>query len=159
MGLLRHQGSNSVTKSAFQQYLSDRISDRLKFALADEQTAIQHDNTPQDESQPEDDFVTTEDEIQAFIVKAILRDTVDPKRIYMRDQKSCGVLLDNSNRKTVCRFYFGPNRKQLALLDDQRHEQRELLQDIDDIYTHADKLKKSPVPHRSKAGVIDATVQ
>ena len=137
-----------ITKSAFQQYLSDRISDRLKFALADEQTAIQHENTPQeDESQSEYDtgIVTTEDEIQAYyIVKAILRDTVDPKRIYMRDQKSyCGVLLDNSNRKPVCRFYFGPNRKQLVLLDDQRHEQRELLQDIDDIYTHADKLKKS----------------
>jgi hypothetical protein len=62
----------------------------------------------------------------------------------MRDQKSyCGVLLDNSNRKPVCRFYFGPTRKRLALLDDQRHEQRELLQDIDDIYAHADKLKKT----------------
>jgi predicted type IV restriction endonuclease len=57
--------------------------------------------------------VTTAEEIAGFqIVRAILRDTVSPKRVYMRDVQSyCAILLDDNNRKPICRLRFNNTEK------------------------------------------------
>ena len=53
-------------------------------------------------------IVTTQEEIDSFlIVKAILRQSVDITRVAYRDTQSYfGILLDDNNRKPICRMYF-----------------------------------------------------
>lgn len=60
----------------------------------------------------------------------------------MRDMKSyCGVLLDDNNRKPVCRLWFNGSQKYLGLFDEQKQEERIPIEDLEDIYNHAERLK------------------
>src|SRR4029077_7613584 len=88
---------------------------------------------------------TTEDEFLGFyIVKAIVSEIVDMNRICMRDQQSyCSVLLDDSNRKPICRLWFNSARKQLGLFDDKKVETRVALAEVSEIYRHAAHLKET----------------
>ncbi|MCX6183208.1 MAG: type I restriction endonuclease [Bacteroidetes bacterium] len=78
---------------------------------------------------------TTIEEIEAFyIVKSILRTKTNSSRIIMRDTHSyCGVLLDDNNRKPICRFWFNAKKKYLGLFDDQKKETRFEITALDDI--------------------------
>ncbi len=136
-----------LTKSAFQQFLSDRISDRLKSALAQEQPAVAE-RAPEataslENPENEGRTVTTPEELQGYyIIKSLLRDILDTKRVAIRDQKSyCSILLDDNNRKPLCRFYFGATKKQVGLFNELRKESRIYIEDIDDIFGYADQLK------------------
>ena len=137
-----------IAKSAFQQFISDRIKVTLKSALAQETAAS---GQAQKESVPEPqkaavDITTTDEEVQAYyIVKSVLREVVDPKRVFMRDAKSyCAVLLDDNNRKPICRLYLSAQRKQLGLFDEQKNEERVPIEELDDIYKYAERLKTTP---------------
>ena len=67
----------------------------------------------------DDGIVTTEEEWEGFhIVRAILAKHVDPRRVVMRDTKSyCGILLDDNNRKPICRLRFNYSQKYIGLFD------------------------------------------
>lgn len=69
---------------------------------------------------------TTAEEMQAYyIVQAILAQMVDPERVILRDQKSyCSVLLDDSNRKPICRLWFNTSQKYIGLFDAAKVETR-----------------------------------
>ena len=132
---------NQITKSAFHQFVSERISDRLKSALAEEQAASRK---REPLSPVERRIITTQEELQGYYaVKAILREVVDAKRVTIRDRISyCGILLDNTNRKPICRLHFNsPSRKYLGLFDEHKNEEIVPIDDIDDIYKHAERLK------------------
>ena len=71
-----------------------------------------------------------------------LHDVVDVKRIEMRDMKNfCSILLDHNNRKPICRLWFNRSQKYLGLIDQQKEEERVAIDDLDDIYRYADRLK------------------
>lgn len=129
-----------VTRRAFQQMLSERVSDRLKSALADENTLP---DTNNDDKSEISRIFTTEDELQAYyIVKAILCDVTDVSRIALRDQATyCSVLFDDNNRKPICRFDFGSRKMNISLFDSEKNETRVQLEGIDSIYAHADALR------------------
>ena len=98
-----------IVKKAFSQFIKEEINDRLKSALAGD--VGEGDNAEIAEQEPpevDSGIITTDEEIDGYnIVKAIIRETVDPGRIYIRDTKSyCGLLLDDSNRKTICRLHL-----------------------------------------------------
>lgn len=150
------QQFTEIVKRALQQFISDRISDRLKFALAEESTSaaaeqIQEVQEVNGKEEPNGDkqIVTTDDEIESyFIVKSILRETCDAKRIHMRDVASyCSILLDNNNRKPICRLRFTANKKAIGLIDDQKQEQIVPIESLDDIYQHAETLKAAVAMH------------
>ena len=64
------------------------------------------------------------------------------KRVAMRDLKGfCAILLDDTIRKPICRLGFNTSQKYLGLIDQQKHEERIPIADIDDIYNYADQLK------------------
>jgi len=90
-----------------------------------------------------DEIVTTDEEKQAYyIVKSILRENLDIKRIYIRDKKNyCGILLDDNNRKPICRLYFNSKKKYLGLSSDNKNEEKVVIGDLNDIYKCTDKLK------------------
>lgn len=131
-----------ITKRAFNEFILERVQKRLTNAL---ERVGNTDLSGVEEESPGDsqNLVTTEEEVEAFhIVKAILREVVDAGRVYMRDTQSyCGVLLDDNNRKPICRLFFNSGQKRLVLFDAQRQPVRNAIQSINDIYQYANDLK------------------
>ena len=90
--------------------------------------------------------VTTYDELEGYhIVRSMLRDVVSPKRVFIRDAQSyCAILLDNNNRKTICRLRFNnPSKLSLGLFNEKREEERVFLDAVDDIHNYGERLKAS----------------
>jgi len=50
------------------------------------------------------------------------------------------ILLDDNNRKTVCRLYLGGSKDHLCVLDENKKEVRHELGSLDDIYKYSDIL-------------------
>jgi len=142
-----------LTKKATVQFLSDQVNDRLKSAIAGggQQPIIvtqvrQEDVAVPSEPENEDDkdkLVTTQDELDGFnIIKAIVRSEVDVKRIAARDTQSYfGVLLDDNNRKPICRLHFNRAQKYIGLFDKDKIETRHPIASVDDIFAFADALR------------------
>lgn len=91
-------------------------------------------------------IVTTEEEWEAFFaVKSILYGVVNLSRVTMRDRISyCGVLLDDNNRKPICRLHFNGSQKYLGTFTfdgADRKETRVPIDSVNDIYQYADQLK------------------
>lgn len=133
-------------KRALSQYVSDRISDRLRSALDQESAELTaHSETvdAEEAGSDEDGIETTEDEERAYyIVTAILSRVTDPARVVMRDTKSyCGILLDDNNRKPICRLHFNRVQYYLGLFDADKNEERVAIDSVRDIYQHADRLR------------------
>ena len=140
------------TREALNQYVNERVYDRLKSAMATEGDALSmkpvavSEGSLSEESisdTEESDIVTTDEELQAFyIVKTLLHDVVDVRRIEMRDAKSfCAIYLDHTNRKPICRLWFNRTQKYLGLIDVEKNEERVPISDLDDIYQYAARLK------------------
>ena len=110
-----------ATQRAFRQFINDQINERLKTALgADAQVnTMEHVVLPSSASptplvEPATaPIVTTTEELEGFYtIRALLYSTVNPRRIVMRDVQSyCGILLDDNNRKPICRLYFNSGKK------------------------------------------------
>lgn len=149
----------AITKKAFSQFISDRVSDRLASALSEEKASTTPDaqETPCEEESNKSRIETTQEELDAFnIVKAILRAKVDVKRIFIRDfVRYCNVLLDDNIRKPVCRFYFNTSNKYLGVFDAEKKETKVAIEGLDDIYAHVEELML-PVETYTK-GTSEAT--
>ena len=141
-----------ITKKTLKQYINDKINDRLNIALASETSAIQEAKQAEvdtskaaEEAEPEKDsrIVTTEEELEGFyIIKTLLRESIDSKRVTIRDAINyCRVLLDDTLRKPLARMYLNGPNKYLGLFDDQKQEEKIPIETIDDIYKYKDRLK------------------
>lgn len=134
------------TKKALTVSINESISDRLKSALHINEKIEKQDNSnpvPIDENKDSEKVITTEEEMEGFqIVKAILREKIPSERIAHRDTQSYfGVLLDNNNRKPICRFHFNTSNKYLELFHNGKDAgEKILLTDLDDIYNHRTEL-------------------
>lgn len=137
----------ALTKKSIQQYINDLITERLKSALKKEDADVQK-TAEQDaataEIQIENKVETTPEEMEAFmIVKTILRQKISSSRIVHRDAQSYfAILLDDNNRKTICRLYLNGTKKHFAFIDDQKKEVKNEIQALDDIFNFADLLHK-----------------
>ena len=62
-------------------------------------------------------------------------------RISFRDAQSYfAVLLDDNNRKTICRLYLNGGKKYFVTLDEQKKEIRNEISSSDDIFSYSDVL-------------------
>jgi predicted type IV restriction endonuclease len=140
-----------ITKRALRQFITEQINSRLKSALASDDSepglavvgADSGIGADSETNEAEEQIVTTPDELEAYhIVKAILRERVNPTRLAMRDSKTyCAVLLDDNNRKPICRFWFNGSKKHLGLFDENKKETRVFIEKLDDIYQHEEQLR------------------
>ncbi len=135
-----------IVQEARKQFVNEKINERLTSALSANETQseaiiTENQKKPEDNNTNEDGIVTTEEEIEGFnIVKAILRQSVDVKRITMRDTKSyCGILLDDNNRKPICRLRFNYSQKYIGILT-QKKEERFEIESVDAIFDFADQI-------------------
>jgi len=136
-----------IIKRSFSSLINDSISERLKSALNQEKQIEVAEATKLEEAavvESGSDIITTEEELEGFyIVKSLLRQNVDSKRINYRDALSYfAILLDDNNRKTVCRLYLGANKKYLAILDDNKKEIKHEIHSLDEIYKYTEDLLK-----------------
>lgn len=137
----------TLTKRSIQQYISDLITERLKTALSKEDEALKtSDPEPLDVANSQkEEVATTEEEIEGFsIVKAILRQKVNSSRITFRDAKSYfAIMIDDNNRKSICRLYFNSTKKYLSYFDDQKKEIKQEISSLDDIFEYAEHFYKT----------------
>ena len=134
----------NLTKKAVQQYINDLITERLKTALSkeNEQTKEEEYDVVENSSPK---IITTEEELEGFmIVKSILRQKTEVNRISYRDNQSYfSILLDDNNRKTICRLYLNSAKKYLITFDDQKKEVKNELTTLDDLFNYSEVLMSS----------------
>lgn len=136
----------SLTRRTIQNYINDLITERLKSALTKEDDkAKEIQQGQQEEKEDVSKVVTTAEELEGFmIVKTILRQKIALKRIAYRDAQSYfAILLDDNNRKTICRLYLDGSKKYLVTLDAERKEVKHELASLDDIFKYADLLMQT----------------
>jgi hypothetical protein len=137
-----------TTKKAMSQFVNDILNDRFKAIIGTTQTAdiAAAVDTGAIESQPETEIVskinTTIEELESFaIVKALLRETVTPTRLFYRDTESyLGILLDDNKNKWICRVAIGKNQINLYIPDENKKPIRYSVASIDDIYNYQPQL-------------------
>ncbi|WP_417761253.1 hypothetical protein [Shewanella sp.] len=92
--------------------MSDSVNERLKSALTspnrDEPPTTTAIDEMAEDSVKESKIETTQEELDGYnVVHATLRAQFDVKRIVARDTQSYfGILLDDNNRKPLCRLHF-----------------------------------------------------
>ena len=129
-------------KTAFSDMVNDMAQDKINSLKSKLSIEINEDD--ENEANDKDDgIVTTEDEIEGyFIVKSILAETIELKRVAARDTKSYfGVLLDDNNRKWICRLRFNTAQKYITLHESDKEETKYSIDKLEDIYQYKDKFK------------------
>ncbi len=134
------------TKKAFSNSINESINSRLKNALHINETIPSKTDekiNPIDENTEVPKYVTTADEIEGSqIIKAILREGLPATRIAFRDTQSYfGVLLDDNNRKPLCRLHFNSANKYVELFNNGKDNgEKKLISSLDDIYNFKNEL-------------------
>lgn len=131
----------SLIKRAASQWKNDAISERFKAALTKSEEA----ETPSEqvtEPKDENNIVTTDQELQGFyIVKSILAQRLPLSRVISRDTQSYfGVLLDDNNRKPICRLHFNGGNKYVETFDADKKGTKNPIRNVEDIYTLAEQI-------------------
>lgn len=142
-----------LTRKALAQFLNDQINDRLKSAMSGVlqptvsslPVATEGVSSVTDDVDSEAKILTTLEELEGYhIVRAMVRSVVDAKRIVQRDTQSYfGILLDDNNRKPICRLHFNRSQKYIGIFDEEKNETRHPINSVDDIYEYSDRLKKT----------------
>lgn len=170
---------STLVLTALNQVVRDRVNARLRSALQDgEDVSPRASQVPPEappaavigpsaETAPEGPadaardrgIVTTKEELRAYdIVRAIGCGTVDWDRIVGRDTQSYfGVLLDDNNRKPICRFMFNSaSKKYLVLFDADKKPVKHAIEHVEDIYLFADQIRAGAArfDHREKDSTV-----
>ncbi|UBH27418.1 type I restriction enzyme HsdR N-terminal domain-containing protein [Aeromonas enteropelogenes] len=146
------QSFTDITKKALSQFLNDSINARLKSAIGSSvntstitatlESGQLSSSETEYSSEEKSKVDTTLEEMEGFnVVKAILRQQFDVTRIAARDTQSYfGVLLDDNNRKPLCRLHFNTKQKYIGLFDSDKKETRHPIASIDDIFSFSEQL-------------------
>ena len=146
-----------LARRALHEFVNDRISETLQAAQnitrfqEDEIAPQQADIAEEESGEQEPKIITTAQELQSFdIVKDVVQDLIDNDRVFIRDSQTyCAILLDNNNRRPLCRLRLNSSRKFLGLFDGSRHSSGALVENqlqmesINDIYSYADQIRET----------------
>ncbi|WP_430481785.1 type I restriction endonuclease [Rossellomorea marisflavi] len=143
-----------LVKKSLNQYINEKVNDKLQKALYTsnennlgeptinsaidiEKEKLEHEVEVEKE---DNEIHTTEEEIEGYVlVKLILKEEIDPARVYYRDNKSYfNVLLDNNIRRWICRLGFNNANKYMQLNNEDKTTIK--IDSVNDILIHKDKL-------------------
>lgn len=142
-----------ITAKACNQWVADQVNERLKTALhgqgmtptvtAPDPQPINGSGDEATDDEQVSDIETTMEELEGYnIIRAIAVAEVPVERIFARDTKSYfGVLIDDNNRKQICRLHFNRKQKYLGLFNEDKVEERIPLDSVVDIYKHAERIR------------------
>lgn len=142
---------SGLVKNTFRQYITDNVTERLEQAISKQSKPQQ---TEEEKTIEMPKVITTDEELEAFhVVRAILCYAVPLENITYRDAQSYfAVLFKDNNRKCLCRLYLSGTKKYIGILDEKKNEEKILLNRIEDIYQHANKLTQIAKFYNSKEG-------
>ncbi len=139
----------ALVRRSLAEFISDRVRERLQSALATESARVppstEASTAPVEPTGVEEKSKEpTDDEKESWmIIRAILAEIMDPRRVAIRDQQSyCAILFDDNNRRPICRLHFHARTKHyVGFFDENRTETKVLINDVSDLYKHAGPLK------------------
>ena len=133
-----------LVKKASAQFINESVSDFLDSvkAVQDEGEKTKEAESQEVDKKPANGIVTTEEELEGFqIARAIMCQKVAPNRVVHRDTKSYfGILLDDNNRKPLCRLHFNAGQKYIGIIDEDKKETRHPIDEVTDIYKYSENL-------------------
>ncbi|MGH1335118.1 MAG: hypothetical protein ACRBFS_03250 [Aureispira sp.] len=136
-----------LIKKSLKEYISETISSRLQMAehWSNDKETEEEVKVEQEEVLDDSGIVTTEEELQGFrMVQAILVPIVESIRITHRDTKSYfGILLDDNNRKPICRLHLNRTKKYLEVFDEHKKGIKHNITTMDDLYKHKEAIINS----------------
>lgn len=132
-----------LTQRAMRDFVRSRVNERLKSALDTDGIEIAvveatpDSDVQQEETQEDSGIETTREEVEGYrIIQAIASEIMDPERIALRDAKSyCAILLDDNNRRPICRFYFGKAKMSVQIFSPEQDSRIEI-EKVSDLYRH-----------------------
>ena len=144
--------SGSITKAVMEQIrpaiagamdelIRERIQDRLSITLSSDLPPKEPDH-----ADVPADIVTSDKEREGYmIVRAIAANIAPINRIFMRDSKSyCAILMDDNNRRPICRLYFNSETTMhLGLFDADKVETKIKIGAPTDIYKHCSAIEET----------------
>jgi len=150
-----------LVKRSLAGFVNQKVNERLKTALGADgdkptsESATTDNTNPENADKPvaviepvekeESKINTTDEELEAFfLIKGILRKHVSAERIAHRDTQSYfGILLDDNNRKPICRFWLEGGKKYIGLFDQDKQVTKHELTTLDDVFVHEEHLVKT----------------
>jgi predicted type IV restriction endonuclease len=129
-------------KRVIRQIIAVEVAKELTGAT-NSQAKVLVETMPTDGAVPEKSKIETiPEELEAYyLVKNLLRKHVDSKRIHYRDAQSYfSVLLDDNNRKPLCRIQFGAKATTLTTFNAQKEEVKVQIAGLDDIYKYEELI-------------------
>ncbi len=136
-----------LVNRATQGWINETINARLQTAIQGQKqmaTSVMEDVEVKvvEEETNSNGIETTEDELQGYrIVQAILAEVLDIERIASRDTKSYfGILLDDNNRKPICRLRFNSTQKYIEVFGEEKKSERMPIEKLEDIYNYKEQI-------------------
>ncbi|WAT10863.1 type I restriction endonuclease [Rouxiella badensis] len=142
----------TLTKKSLTQWLNDQVNERLKSAISanvqvtpKEEASVETAEDKESVHKEENGVVTTPEEIEGYhIVKSIIRTVIAAERVTYRDTKSYfGILIDDNNRKPVCRLHLNRSQMYIGIFDSNKIETRHPINSLDDIYLFSEPLTQT----------------
>lgn len=134
-------------QSALDEVIRNRIQERLNVTFGKDAPLPEVPEKPANtDAAVEADVVTTEDELQAFMIVRAIGSRIAPiNRITMRDaQTYCSIFMDDNNRKPICRLYFNrKNSKSIGIFGPDKSETKHQIEDLSDIFKHMDAIESA----------------
>ncbi len=150
-----------LVKKAINSTINEDINNRLQQALKKtnnlEDNEVIENNEPEvrnEEINNDEEFVfvdeekgiiTTKEEINGYeIILDILLDVIDEDRVVYRDTKSYfGILLDDNNRKPICRLHFNTSNKKIEIFDKNKIGTKYPISKLEHIYKYASDITET----------------
>lgn len=141
-----------LVKKSFAQVVNELIAGRLSSAMKSEEDEVaapsvkiaesEATDAPESEATKESKIVTTAEELEYFYtIRAMLQPHIPSSRIAHRDTESYfGILLDDNNRKPICRLQLTDRKKTLITFDENKATTRHEIQSTDDLFVYVDQL-------------------
>jgi hypothetical protein len=135
-----------IIQKGLKQIVNEQVNDKLNAALksTDEHKNIIPVIKEETNDDPDDGIITTPEELESYsVVRVALRETVDPERIFYRDNKSYfNIMLDDNIRKWIIRVYFEKNRNYIVLNDSPKDKDRSVIEFINplDLFDSKEKI-------------------
>lgn len=131
----------TLVKKSLSQWTSEIVSNRLKQVLEKEKEI---EKAAAEATGTSKEHETTTEELEAFyIIKGILRQIIKSERIFYRDSVSYfSVIVDDNNRKPICRLYLNSPKKFITIFDELKKENKFEITSLDDIYKLSESLLK-----------------
>jgi len=133
-----------LVRKSLSQWTSEIVSNRIKQVLDKEKESEKAEAVKAATADTSKGVETTVEELECFyIIKGILRQNISSERIFYRDSLSYfSIIIDNNNRKPICRLYLNSPKKSIGIFDELKKENRFEITSLDDIFKLSEPLLK-----------------